>query len=271
MYPTTESADLTPEQSRLLDDAFFGSNASSYWRARIDALLREAGVIDYESTLAAEVTAHGIDPRMFSMTEPTEDEREMQRALDAFALRHHIAESLARLVRAVLRRWETPDSSVWAMLADDRDDGYKIVKALRALEARGELPAQLFMPAAELRALPVEPPDDVARAVRMHWRWVQRAMELLVSDGLDTNVGNNKLKHGFAVRPRDDLRVSFMTQPPRPDGTIPLANVEGGGTIIDARAIEFLERLPHRHDYAGSGRSPSSTCDRRPSSPRHWS
>lgn len=252
VYPTTESSDLSPEQRRLLDDAFFESNAASYWRSRIDALLRAAETIDYTSALAADVTGHGIDPQMLSMTEPTDSEREAQRALDAFALRHHVAESLVRLVRAVLRRWQTPNSSIWAMLAGDRDDGYKVVKSLRAFEARGELPAHLFVPASELRALPAEPPKEVARAVRMHWRWVQRAMELLVSDGLDTNAGNNKLKHGLAVRARDDLRVRFMTQSPRPDGTIPMTNVEGSSPIIDAHALEFLERLPSRHEHAGS-------------------
>lgn len=39
----------------------------------------------------------------------------------------------------------------------------------------------------------------------MHWCWIQRAMQLLISDGLDTNAENNKIKHGFAVRPLDDL------------------------------------------------------------------
>lgn len=252
VYPTSDSSDLTPEQLALLDDTLFESNPASYWRARIDALLREPAPVDYGAALAAEVTGHGLDERMLSMTEPTPAERELQRALDAFTLRHHLAESLVRMVHAVLTDWETPGSSVWASLTTNRDDGYSLVKALRDFEARGEIPANLFMPAAEVRALPTEPPADVTTAVRMHWRWVQRAMELLVSEGLDANVGNNKFKHGFAVRPRDDLRVTFMTEAPNPDGSIPLSAINSGADLVDARAIEFLERLPSRHDHAGS-------------------
>ncbi|WP_298461645.1 hypothetical protein [uncultured Cellulomonas sp.] len=252
MYPTTDSSDLTPEQRALLDDTLFESNPTSYWRARIDALLREPTPVDYASALAAELTGFGLDPRMLSTTEPTHDERELQRALDAFTLRHHLAESLVRIVHAVLADWRTPGSSFWGSLTTNRDDGHALVKALRDFEERGEIPANLFMPAAEVKALPAEPPAEVATAVRMHWRWVQRAMELLVSDGLDANVGNNKLKHGFAVRPRDDLRVTFITQPPNPDGSIPLSTVKSGTTLVDAIAIEFLERLPSRHEHAGS-------------------
>lgn len=252
VYPTSESSDLTPEQLARLDDTLFESNADSYWRARIDALLREPAPVDYGVALASEVTGHGLDERMLSMTEPTQAERELQRALDAFALRHHLAESLVRIVHAVLTGWETSGSSIWASLTSNRDDGHALVKALRDFEARGEIPANLFMPAADVRALPAEPPADVRDAVRMHWRWVRRAMGLLVSDGLDANVGNNKLKHGFAVRPRNDLRVSFMTAPPNPDGSIPLSAIKSGASLVDARAIEFLERLPPRHDHAGS-------------------
>lgn len=252
MYPTSDSSDLTPEQLARLDDSLFESNAASYWRARIDALLRAPGAVDYSGDLASEVTDHGLDERMLSMTEPTHAERELQRALDAFALRHHLAESLVRVVHAILIGRKTSDSGLWASLTSNRDDGHALVQALREFEARGQIPANLFMPAADVRSLPAEPPADVVDAVQMHWRWVRRAMELLVSDGLDANVGNNKLKHGFAVRPRDDLRVSFVTEPPNPDGSIPLSAIKSGVSVVDATAIEFLERLPPRHNHAGS-------------------
>ena len=189
---------------------------------------------------------------MLSTTQPAEDERELQRALDAFALRHHLAESLVRMVHAVLIEGKASKSGFWASLTGSPSQGYKIVEALRTFQAQEAIPASLFMPAAEVRALPSEPPSDVVTAVRMHWRWVQRAMQLLVSEGLDTNVGNNKLKHGLAVRPHDELRVGFMTDSPEPDGSIRLSAIRTGPSIIDARAVEFLQRLPARDEHAGS-------------------
>jgi hypothetical protein len=87
LYPTSDSSNLTPEQLALLDDTFFESNPASYWRARIDDLLREPTPIDYREALAAQVTGYGLDERMLSTTDPTEAERESQRALNAFTLR----------------------------------------------------------------------------------------------------------------------------------------------------------------------------------------
>ncbi|MPQ96872.1 hypothetical protein GB931_02830 [Modestobacter sp. I12A-02628] len=253
LYPTSDTSNLTPEQHALLDDTFFESNPASYWRARIDDLLREPTPIDYREALAAQVTSYGLDERLLSTTKPTEAERELQRALDAFTLRHHLAESLVRMVHAVLAHWKMPGSrSIWPSLASNRDTGHDLVQALRAFEDQGEVPANLFMPATNVRALPSDPPADVEAGVRMHWQWVRRAMHLLVSEGLDANVGNNKLKHGLAVRPHNELRVSFVAGSPPPDGNVRLSTVESASSIIDATAIEFLERLPSRHEHAGS-------------------
>ena len=252
LYPTSDSSSLTPEQLARLDDTFFASNPTSYWRSRIDDLLREPTPIDYCSALAAQVTGYGLDESLLSTTAPTEAERELQRALDAFALRHHLAESLVRLVQAVITGWNTSGSSIWVSLTSNRDPGYELVKELRDFERQGEIPANLFMPAADVKALAEDPPSNVVSAIRMHWRWVQRAMRLLVGEGLEVGVGNNKLKHGLAVRAHDELRVSFMREPPAPDGSVRLSAIKRGSGIVDARAIEFLERLPGRHEHAGS-------------------
>lgn len=93
---------MTQEQVRSLDDALFEANPASYWRARVDALLREPEPLVYENGLLERVLGFGLDPQLLQGTAPTERERHMQRALDAFSLRHHIAESLTRLVHAVL-------------------------------------------------------------------------------------------------------------------------------------------------------------------------
>ena len=253
LYPTSDTSNLTPEQHALLDDTFFESNPVAYWRARIDDLLREPTAIDYREALAAQVISYGLDDRLLSATEPTEAERELQRAVDAFTLRHHLAESLVRMVHAVLAQRDSSGSSgIWPSLTSNRDTGHDLVQALRAFEVQSDVPANLFMPAADVRALPSDPTADVEAGVRMHWQWVRRAMQLLVSEGLDANVGNNKLKHGLAVRPHNELRVSFVAGSPPPDGNIRLSTVKSAFSIIDAAAVEFLERLPPRHEHAGS-------------------
>jgi hypothetical protein len=253
MYPTSDSETLTSEQTALLDKTFFESNPVSYWRARIDDLLRGPMTpIDYGVGLAAQVVGYGIDERLLPLTQPTEPERELQKALDAFALRHHLAESLVRLVHAVLIEVDSSNSGFWASLTRSPSQAFDVVKAIREFEARGVVPATLFMPTADVRALPPEPPADVVAAVQMHWRWVRRSMQLLVSEGLESNVGNNKLKHGLAVRQHDQLRVGFMTESPTPEGNIRLTDVRNGLGVIDARAVEFLQCLPKRDDHAGS-------------------
>lgn len=251
MYATSDSDELTVEQCKELDDSLFESNPAAYWRSRIDMLLRDPAPVDYAVGVAAEITALGLDPRMLSDTEPTTREQERQRALDAFALRQHIAESLVRLVHGVVTVWQRPGWSVWAEMASNRDDGAALVKVLQQVEESG-VPFDLFLPIDEANRFRDAPPEELVEGVRMHWQWVRRAMDLLVNDRLDTNAGNNKLKHGFAVRPRDDLRIEFMTTPPNDDGTIPLSAFERSVPIIDAVAFEFLERLPKRHSHAGS-------------------
>src|SRR4051812_6129769 len=158
MYPSSSSADLTPEQIARLDDTFFESNPASYWRARIDALLREPSPVDYHSTLSAQVTGYGLDPRMLSATEPTDTERESQRALDAFTLRHHLAESLVRLVHTLLFEGGVTGASVWVALTTSPFKVRDVVEALHTFDAKGEIPATLFLSSAHVRALPENPP-----------------------------------------------------------------------------------------------------------------
>lgn len=252
VYVTSETQELTPEQARALDATFFSSHPSAYWRSRIDGLLREPEPVNYDEGLAAEVLTLGLDPRMLNETAPSSAERETQRALDAFALRHHLAESLVRLVRAVILAGANRDVSVWALIAADRDDGAVLARAIAAVEAEGVPLLDLFLPADEAARHGEALSPELERALRMHWQWVQRAVHLLVSDGLDANAGNNKLKHGLGISPRNNLRIDFITRAPDPDGSIPVSAFADSIPVVDAHVIEFLERLPKRHSHAGS-------------------
>jgi hypothetical protein len=251
LHPVSNTSTLAPDQARSLDDAFFTSNPAAYWRARIDSLLREPSPIDYSAGLASELGRLGLDPRILTSTEPNEREREMQRGLDAFALRHHVAESLVRLVRATVEAAEDHDVSVWALLADDKSKGIELVKEVQARVQEG-VPVILFLPPAQAPTSDDAIAGDLEIGVRTHWRWVQRSMDLLVGDGLDANAGHNKLKHGFAVRGRDDLRVALSTTPPNADGSVRESTLQDAMQLVDAPVVEFLEKLPKRHSHAGS-------------------
>jgi hypothetical protein len=68
-------------------------------------------------------------------------------------------------------------------------------------------------------------------------------MRLLVRDDIDVNAAFNKLKHGLAVRSRDDLRVAFIQQAPS-DGTVPLSALTSPDAIdlIDTVSLDYLSR-----------------------------
>src|SRR5699024_8975150 len=68
------------------------------------------------------------------------------------------------------------------------------------------------------------------------------SVSLLRGHQLDLGAAHNKVKHGFAVRARDDMRVTFSTAPPRPDNTLPLSAVNGEDAfdIFDRPVLEVL-------------------------------
>jgi hypothetical protein len=57
---------------------------------------------------------------------------------------------------------------------------------------------------------------------------------------------NNKVKHGLAVRARSDMRVTFVSQQPNDDGSVPLSAFTGDGAIdiFDQPVLESLAPGP---------------------------
>ncbi len=252
LYPEAQGVDLTAEQVTALDDTFFQSDPGAYFRSRIDTLLREPAPVDYREGLAARVLGLGLAPAMLTMTAPSSADRELQVALDAFALRHHVAECLCRLIWAVVAARRAPGSSVWVTLTDGPRSGVEVVNALRDMDTHPIPAGELFLTTAQQVAAGAGRLEGVEEALCVAWAWVMRAADLLTSDRLDTNAGNNKLKHGFAVRARNDLTIWATTTPPNDDGTISVSALNAGVGLIDAISAEFLERLTKRHGRAGA-------------------
>ena len=88
--------------------------------------------------------------------------------------------------------------------------------------------------------------ERLASASNVFADWLQFAIDLLVGHELQLNAAHNKVKHGLAVRARDDLTVSFITTPPSADGTIPVSALTGPDAvdIFDRPVIEVLAQAP---------------------------
>lgn len=71
-------------------------------------------------------------------------------------------------------------------------------------------------------------------------------MNLLVRNDVDINAAHNKVKHGLAVRARDDLRLTITGQPPNLDGTVPLSALRGDDAldVFGSPTLDFLARPP---------------------------
>jgi hypothetical protein len=158
VYEVSEGSDLTPERCRELDDTFFESNPIAVWRSRIDSLMVDSAPAAAGSVLAEEIVSLGLNPLMLQVGVPDQPDRETQRALDAFTLRHHLAESLVRLVCAVLEVEQGGGNSVWAQIATGEHSGADLVKRVRELLG-GPVPIGLFVPPTE-----VPPAVDTAPA-----------------------------------------------------------------------------------------------------------
>ncbi len=239
--------DLTSDQCRDLDDDFFQSNPAAYWRSRIDNLVTgSAGPAKYHDGVGAQVVELGVLPAMLEETVPTDGERELQRRLDAFALRHHIAESLVRLVSAVLDEHDNPGGSIWAAIADDRTRTKEACDKIEARVADTARPLQasaFLVRSAKHPATDADAPDDVKAGLCTAMLWIGRAMDVIAGETIDANAGNNKLKHGLSVRARDDVRATLIATGPNADGkTLNLSAFESSYDVIDDISFEFLTR-----------------------------
>jgi hypothetical protein len=71
-------------------------------------------------------------------------------------------------------------------------------------------------------------------------------VDLLGPAQVDVQAANNKVKHGLAVRARSDMRVTFVSQQPNDDGSVPLSAFTGDGAIdiFDQPVLESLAPGP---------------------------
>lgn len=249
MYPPP-SDELSAATVVQLDDQFFTSDPFAYVRSRVVALLDGRPVSP--SGPIAEEFARLLGPASAHFTAAGDRARELQVAVDAFALRHHVAETLVRFLHVVLHHVE--DSSWWVELIDTPLRNLDVIKQNHAvLEDSGDvdqlLRSVLLPPGAT--ALVDPGPDSahddgdlIPRALATHIGWINYAIALLTQKSPDLDAAHNKLKHGMGLRPQDDLLMTFTTTPPNANGELPLSALtgDGAGEIFRGITAEFLAR-----------------------------
>ena len=234
---------LTAEQAKILDDEFFQARPLAYFSARIVALLSASSE---QSTVTADDAAGFLkalgDPELAGILDHGDSDRELQVALDSVAVRHHAAEALIRMLHAVVvAKPRTGDAAcTWATITDGPMGLHEVTDELAAaMNSDAGAFAKAFFPAnSEQSAADIQ-------SCGVAWTWALRAAQLLTDNELTVNAAHNKLKHGLAIRTRDDVRLELMTGPgPGEDGEIPLSSFGPGKSIVifDRPLVTYLAR-----------------------------
>lgn len=249
MYAPAKGPELNADECRALDDDFFTSDPTSYFRSKIDALLNW---VDQEGSDNQEISA---DRRRFqeilgaaaSARHPTTaEQRRLHVAVDAIQLRHHAAEALLRLIHARLTcRASSQPCSLWMSLIQTPTQLHILVEKLRP-----HVESEDFFSILASQIMPVpngtKLDHDAVAAVQHALRWIARASEIVSTGHIDLNAANNKIKHGITARPEDQLRVTMTTEAPDQDGNIPLSALtsQSAMDIFDTTVLEYITRPP---------------------------
>lgn len=239
---TPEGPDLSAAQARQLDDEFFQANPRGYFSARIGSLME---LLERDGDVNLENPWPGLRMSPEASIAYTKSDQSLQLAADAFAVRHHAAEALVRLLHALIVPSSRSDApSTWALITDGPTTLHvACAELMDVLNAKGNeslLASRLFPNGTKVT-------DEVQRAFGTAVAWLNHATHLLTSDGLEVNAANNKMKHGLAVRMRNDVRIELMVGlQPRGDGTVPLSAFGVGKSIpiFDRPMLTYLSR-PH--------------------------
>lgn len=260
MYPPPTGPTLTAEQCQELDDTFLSSDPYGYFCARIGMMLRwaesDVGSDEHPPSAPEHEKRHGTDvggrfsrllgqPDGF-MPETSPSSIATQVATDAYALRHHAAESLVRLTAALSQRPSTGKSCAWEALSAGPNQLGQIVSQIRESFSSAEAPVQFARLVVREEELQSGMTERLASATDVLADWLDFAIALLMGHELQLNAAHNKVKHGLSVRSRDDLKVSLITTPPSSDGTIPVGALNGSDVvdIFDRPVIEVLAQAP---------------------------
>lgn len=231
-----------------LDDAFLSGDPFAYFEGRIQRLLVDwQGRLQLGSGLADEyLAALGIGATDLPVVD--DRARTLQVCLDAFSLRHHVAETLLRLLVALADSSATTEgtSCLWYHASASPNQIDQLLSRYRGIAARPDVSAFILR-----HLLPAEAHDPVTTDIRLQQAvdvmlgWIDRAYFLLSRTDLNLNGMANKIKHGLVTRARDDHRLDLhLTEPRVVDGGIPASVLNGPGArpLLGAAVVETVGR-----------------------------
>jgi hypothetical protein len=246
VFPPPTGRSPSREQVRTLDDSFFSSNPYNYFLARIDSLISYAdgASANLETGVGAAFARHLGWVRNKEIIETTESARELQVAVDAMSLRQHAGEAVARLWLALLQtRHEALGSvSIWATLTRTPTKNSAALNAI--MECNGwddpRVHQTLLLP--EPYFTRFETDALVRQGADVLHKWLEHIPMLLTRNDIHIAAANNKYKHGLAIRPRNDERISiFRAISSESDAPISAAEEV---VIFDKPFVEYLAEGP---------------------------
>lgn len=253
MFTPPDGPVLTASSARELDDSYFQSRPFGYFSSRIDSLVKatQSTVTGDNQGLGADVLAALGETSLGGLLDFDQSDRTLQVATDAFALRHHAAESVVRLYHGLTVGTATQGSvpCVWAAIAEGPTRTVDLVSTAQEhlLSPQGhEGFWKIVFPEALVAEVPAEEQSLADQALNVVGDWLVHAMNLLVRSDINVNAAHNKVKHGLAVRARGDLRLTFSTQAPDLDGNVALSGLSGekAADIFDGITLDYLARPP---------------------------
>lgn len=268
MYPAP-SPSLSEATVKELDDQFFTSDPYAYIRSRVLTLLSN----DRPALggAAAEEFTRLLGPSSVHYADSDDRTAKLQVAVDAFALRHQVAESLLRLFHVALHH--QAGRSHWVELIDTPTRTLDVIKENRiVLDAQDDdgldliraalLPSEFTLSmdsksrfvtsiGSEFESEPERGSgaDVIHQALDLHVTWINYAIRLFVQEDPDLDAAHNKFKHGMGLRPQDDVLSTMTLTPPNSDGSVPLSSLTGEQAVnlFDGITTEFLSRASRKH------------------------
>lgn len=252
MFTQPSGPILSPEQAGQLDDSYFQSRPLGYFSSRITSILstmrqtRQAPTEQETVDFASELGLEG-SPNILNFTN---GDRTLQIATDAFAVRHHAAETLVRLYHGLTigAPQQGAARSVWAAIAEGPNLTKTLVDQARAHLVSDEGHDRFWqLVLTNQHATNGHGQEtEITQALNVVADWLHHAMDLLVRNDVNINAAHNKVKHGLSVRARNDRRLTFTTKAPHADGTVPLSSIIGDKAvdIFDGVTMDYLARAP---------------------------
>lgn len=248
MYPPPHGPDLSEDVARQLDDIYFAADPLGYFTAKISSLLMAASLEEPVDEDPSATEPSRFDQLLGGVASvyrrPSSQARKLQTGIDAFAVRHHAAETLLRLTYVLLRRRDGHGRpSVWADVEATPTGMRDVLKGIgEAFAAGGSDRMEQFQDLVYPAGATNHDDPQVMSALKTFAAWFDYSVALFGQAPLDVSAAHNKFKHGLGVRARDDYLVTFAESGPDEHGDIPASSLNGEGAVnlFDRIVLQFL-------------------------------